>query len=199
MPEREAMPISFESLRSLFEELVEKNYSVVGLRDEAVTEYIVHLLDEFSSTRKLYRIRDAAGRPLNSVGELLIASNPIYGEADSFERERDVRKHVGDFTLFFTGMFPESLGRRRGYRIESLIDYVAAGKESYHIVSEYERMRSSGSDTNSEAGPRGHEAAPLFEMLSAEFERCMYGLNLVKSELESFADPAYQEVRRLLT
>ena len=32
-------------------------------------------------------------------------------EAPSFDREREVRKHIGDFTLFFAGLFPESLNR----------------------------------------------------------------------------------------
>jgi hypothetical protein len=202
--------VSTEPLQALFRELVDKNYSVVGLHDQKVTDYVVRLLDEFSTTRRLFRIRNAAGESLTTVGEMLLASNPIYGGADSFEREREVRRHIGDFALFFTGMFPESLRARRiGYCLESLLDYVAAGKESYHIVSEYERSRpeefptqpvASGDEIGLAAGEGGaRKEAELFEKLSHEFELCMYGLNLVKSELESFSDPVYEEVRRLLT
>ena len=121
---------------------------------------------------------------------------------DGFAREAAVRRRIGDVTLFFTGMFPESLARRRG--ADALLDYVAAGKESYHIVSEYERTRQEmepppelaalASAVLREAEPR----APLFAQLSAEFERCMYGLNLVKSEIASFADPLHAAVRALL-
>ena len=35
------------------------------------------------------------------------------GPAPSFDRERQVRKHIGDYTLFFTGMFPESINHFR--------------------------------------------------------------------------------------
>ena len=40
---------------------------------------------------------------------MVLESNPVYGPAPSFDRERQVRKHIGDYTLFFTGMFPESI------------------------------------------------------------------------------------------
>jgi len=39
---------------------------------------------------------------------MLIESDPIYGPAPSFDRERQVRKHIGDYTLFYAGMFPEA-------------------------------------------------------------------------------------------
>ena len=41
---------------------------------------------------------------------MLLESDPIFGEAaTSFDRERQVRKHIGDFTLFDIGMFPEAI------------------------------------------------------------------------------------------
>lgn len=201
-PEPHLALASRETAHQFFAGLVEKNYSVVGLRDEAVTDYVVHVLEQFVATRALYAVRDAAGQPLESVAAMLIASNPVYGEAASFAREAAVRRHIGDVTLFFTGMFPGSLRRRRG--ADALLDYVAAGKESYHIVSEYERTRQECEPPVAEAAlafvllPKAGPRAPLFAQLSAEFERCMYGLNLVMSEIESFADPAYAEVRKLL-
>jgi hypothetical protein len=47
----------------------------------------------------LDRIRDSHGRGLEDVGEMLLESNPLLG-ASSFDREREVRKHVGDYVLF---------------------------------------------------------------------------------------------------
>jgi len=57
---------------------------------------------------QLLKIRNTAGKPLNDVGEMLIESDPIYGPAPSFDRERQVRKHIGDYTLFYAGMFPRA-------------------------------------------------------------------------------------------
>ena len=60
---------------------------------------------------------------------MLVESNPLLG-APSFDREREVRKHIGDFTLFFTGMFPEYVATlpRRGLRLDSFVDYVKAAQ-----------------------------------------------------------------------
>ena len=181
-----------ETLHEFFAALVVKNYSAVGLSETALTDYVTQVLEAF--------VRAGASR--RPVAALLAASDPVYGEASSFAREAAVRRRIGDVTLFFTGMFPESLARRRG--ADALLDYVAAGKESYHIVSEYERTRQEmepppelaalASAVLREAEPR----APLFAQLSAEFERCMYGLNLVKSEIVSFAEPLHAVVRALL-
>ena len=61
----------------------------------------------------------------------------------AFDRERQVRKHIGDYTLFFAGMFPESINRfrLRRHRLESFIDLMKAGKESYYIVSQVQPVR----------------------------------------------------------
>ncbi len=94
-------------LQQLFVELVGRHYAQeIGIRDPEVIGYVAHLLAEFCDTEQLMKIRTASGRPLNDVGEMLIESDPVYGPAPSFDRERQVRKHIGDYTLFFAGMFP---------------------------------------------------------------------------------------------
>src|SRR5437899_2074051 len=136
---------------------------------------------------ELFKVRDASGRPLTDVGEMLMESDPIYGPAPSFDRERQVRKHIGDYTLFFTGMFPESINhhRLRHQRLENLIDFIKAGKESYYIVSKFEHFEYA-------------KVAPLFARLSREFERCVYGLNIVKNELEVMQHPIARRANALI-
>ncbi len=162
-------------LRRLFTEMVGLHFEQdVGLRDQQLQAYVANLLTEFCDTRELYKIQNAAGRPLHDVGEMLLESDPIYGEAPGFDRERQVRKHIGDYTLFFAGMFPESINRfrLRRRRLESFIDLVKAGKESYYIVSQFSQFE-------------GAKVAPLFAKLSREFEVCVFGLNMVKNELRA--------------
>ena len=115
---------------------------------------------------------------------MLVESNPLLG-ASSFDREREVRKHIGDYTLFLTGMFPEYVARlpRRGLRLDSMIDYVKAGKESYRIVAAFDQFEYA-------------RVAPLFRRLSDEFEYCIYGLNRVKADLESMRDRQYSAWRK---
>lgn len=175
-------------IRHLFRELVERHYGEsIGLHDAPVHEYVANMLTEFCEVEQLYKIRDASGRPLQDVGEMLLASDPVYGPAPSFEREREVRKHIGDYTLFFTGMFPESLNhwRLRRQRLEGFIDFIKAGKESYHIVSRFDQFEHA-------------RVAPLFKQLAAEFERCVYGLNMVKNELQEMQHPVVRRTTELL-
>jgi hypothetical protein len=175
-------------VRQFFTALVEKHYwESVGLRDAEVSSYVANLLADFCENEELYKIRDAAGRPLSDVGEMLLQADPIYGQAPSFDRERQVRKHIGDFTLFFTGMFPESINhsRMRRQRLENFIDFIKAGKESYYIVSKFEHFEYA-------------KVAPLFAKLSREFERCVYGLNIVKNELEVMQHPITQQARQFI-
>jgi len=166
-------------LQQLFVELVRRHYAQeIGIRDPQVIGYVAHLLSEFCDAEQLVKIRTASGRPLNDVGEMLIESDPVYGPAPSFDRERQVRKHIGDYTLFFAGMFPESINhyRLRRQRIENFVEWVKAGKESYYIVSKFEHFEYA-------------KVAPVFAQLSQKFEDCVYGLNLVKNELEVMQHP----------
>ena len=103
------MPIPREHpLRQLFGELVRRHFvRGVQLHDSDVAEYVTGILTDFTHVDHMYRIRDARGHRVEEVAEMLVESNPLL-EASSFDRERAVRKHVGDFT-FFTGLFPEAV------------------------------------------------------------------------------------------
>lgn len=166
-------------LQQLFVELVGRHYAQeLGIRDPQVIGYVAHLLAEFCESEQLLKIRNASGKQLDDVGEMLIESDPVYGPAPSFDRERQVRKHIGDYALFFAGMFPESINhhRLRRQRVENFVEWMKAGKESYYIVSKFEQFEYA-------------KVAPLFAQLSQKFEDCVYGLNLVKNELEVMQHP----------
>jgi hypothetical protein len=159
----------------------------IGIRDPQLIAYVAHLLTEFCDAEQLFKVHDAANRPIDDVGGMLLESDPVYGPAPSFDRERQVRKHIGDFTLFFTGMFPESLNhyRLRRQRMESFVDWMKAGKESYYIVSKFEHFEYA-------------KVAPLFANLSRNFEQCVYGLNRVKNELQELQHPIVRRTQEFL-
>lgn len=175
-------------LYRLFLELVSRHFSNdVLVRDIAVSQYVARMLTDFCDTENLLKIRNAEGRPLDDVGEMLLEADPVFGSAPSFDREREVRKHVGDYTLFFTGMFPESINhlRLRRQRLEAFIDFMKAGKESYYIVSKFEHFEYA-------------QAAPLFARLSESFEQCVFGLNMVKNDLAEMQHPIVRTTQELL-
>ena len=108
------------------------------MRDAEISSYVADLLTEFCRAENIYRIRDAAGNPVREVGEMLLASDPVHGTASSFVEERERRKHIGDYTLFFTGMYPESIHRWGEQQRDNFFEMVQAGKESYYIVSQFD-------------------------------------------------------------
>jgi hypothetical protein len=171
-------------LRQLFGDLVRRHFfRGAQLNDPDVAEYVTGVLTDFTHVDSMYRIRNAQGHRIEEVAEMLVESNPLL-EASSFDREREVRKHVGDFTLFFTGLFPEavaSLPRLRPLSIDTFIDYVSVGKESYAVVAAFNLFEY-------------RNEAPLFRRLSDRFEECVFGLNLVKREIEEAQGGVYRHL-----
>lgn len=166
-------------LEPFFRQVVRNSYEgKLGLHDPEVTGYVAHLLCEFSRTDRLYNMRDEAGHPIRELEEMMRASDPVHGPAQSFDAERALRKHIGDYALFVGGMYPEAVGSSRGRHLHqpTLEELIRAGKESYYIVSQFNLFEYE------------HEA-PLFARLSDSFERCILGLTLVHEELGPHKPP----------
>jgi len=176
-------------LKRLFAEIAE-NAFVQKLRwsDFHVVEYVAALLYDFTHVDHLYRIRDHRGKRLNEVAEMLLEADLLLN-AGSFEREREVHRHIGDFTLFMVGIFPEFLKRikldRWIHSPDFLIDYVKVGKYSYRNVSEF---------TYGDFG----QNAPLFRKLSENFEICVVGLGYIKKALDHLQNTEFRRAERIL-
>ncbi len=176
-------------LRRLFGALTEKSFTEhLGWPDLNVTDYVTNLLVEFTHIDRLYRVRNQQGEQVEALVGLLYESEVLQG-AQSLEQERDVHRHIGDFTLFMAGIFPEYLRRLKTagliYHKDFLVDYVKTGKRSYGIVAQLE-------DQPDAAGP------PLYRKLSENFELCVTGLGFVRSDLDRMQDPAYHQAKRVL-
>jgi hypothetical protein len=159
-------------LEPFFQQMVRNSFTgKLGIHDTAITQYIAHLLCEFSEADKLYQVRDDEGRPIRALDEMVQAADPVHGTAASFDAERAVRKHIGDYALFVSGMYPESNEpHRRRHGHESFEELVRVGKESYYIVSQFDLEEYA-------------DEAPMFRRLAGWFDRCIYGLRLVREDL----------------
>lgn len=174
-------------LRRLFRGLVARRLAEVGWSDTPAGEYVGDLLTDFTHVDNLYRLRDARGRRLETVAEMLVEGSPLTG-AGGFPREREVRRHVGDFTLFFTGVFPElmeSLQVRRRRGPDLFVDYVAAGRESYRKVAQFDSFH-------------GLPQAPVFARLADGFELAVFALNRVREDLDAAQQGVGGRVREIL-
>lgn len=191
MVQREASaPIPADHpLRRLFRRLTEQTFvRVLGWDDPAVVGYVSDLLAGFTHIDRLYRIRTAQGRRVEDVAEMLLEGDLLH-RAASVEREWEVHKHIGDFTLFMTGLFPEHVRRLRSPRPVAnpdwLLDYVQTGKRSYRVAAEFTHGSYAGT-------------APLFRKLSEQFELCVFGLGYVRRDLDRLRTPEFRRAARAL-
>jgi hypothetical protein len=177
-------------LTRLFASLTEENFAEhLGWPDGEVIGYVTDVLTDFVHVDQLYKIRNAQGRRVEEVAEML-AEGDLLHRAESIDREREVHRHIGDYTLFMAGIFPEFLQRLKTSKVvispDALLDYMQVGKRSYRIVAEFTY------------GPY-EESAPLFRKLAENFELCVYGLGYVRADLDRLRDPRFQALKgRLL-
>lgn len=135
----------------------------LGVADPQLLDYVSNLLSRFISSDDIYAVRSVRGERITQVADMLIEAHARRGPA-----KRKLHRHIGDFTLFWTGLFPEIAERiqKTGGK-DALLDYGQLGKQSYATAAHI---------------PVEREFAPseLLERLSAEFDLCVYGLGEVR-------------------
>jgi hypothetical protein len=171
-PQEVCMQTQTHPLEAFFHQAVRNSYEgQLGLNDPDITGYVAQLLCAFAESDKLYRMHDSMGRAITMLDRMIDDADPVLGTAPSFDAERARRKHIGDYSLFVAGMFPEAAESRTRLRRNqpSRKELIHAGKESYYIVSQFNLFEY-------------EQEAPLFARLSDSFERCIQGLTLVRDE-----------------
>ncbi len=121
-----------DQLRRLFAAMTENVFQVdLGIADPLLTDYIADLLYRFVRMEAIIKIRDAQGRRLEEVAEMLVEAEQRLAKP-----KREIHRHIGDFTLFWVGLYPEALSRLKSAHCKDhLIDYCEQGKRSYLIAS----------------------------------------------------------------
>lgn len=160
-------------LRRMLAGLTEQAFlQELGIGDPPLVDYLSALLSRFIHMNEIYPLHDAQGRRLEEVAEMMLEAKELPAEGRT---RREVYKHIGDFTLFWTGVFPEALARMRcPSRMDHFVDYCEQGKRSYRIASSFD-------------DEPFQEEAPILLRLSNEFELCAYGLGQVRREWEKSA------------
>ncbi len=168
-------------LRQFFDRALGASFRDLALGDDPASPYLADLLTRFARTENLFPPGVAAPR-LETVVDLLLEAQAVWREDTVWwqpEREIAVRRHIGDFTLFMTGLF-----RERVDRTASALFYISQGKRAYQFVSEHDR-----------ASSRGGPSAPLFRRLADRFER--YAAVLEYARKVHFYDPPQHPFFRL--
>ncbi len=129
--------------------------SRVSLTEDAQV-YLVHLLDEFVRSEKVYAGTDHGERPIFALMMKRAA------EANPVEAVR-IYKHLGDSSLYLTGFFADAVARE----IVSRDYYVSVGESAYSSVADLARTsRFAQPDLFMELAERFADLVDLFEAMS---------------------------------
>ncbi|MBI2988352.1 MAG: hypothetical protein HYY45_16415 [Deltaproteobacteria bacterium] len=123
--------ISTDRLQSFFFSITRQSFWQLGINDATVARYVADVLTDFASSDSLYRIRNRAGKKLEGVVEMLAEKRPGANQESVVLRERALRKYLGDYTLFMSGIF-RSYVEGKGF----LNYYLQEGRRCYWTVSE---------------------------------------------------------------
>lgn len=170
-------------LHRLFRGLTETTFlDELGIGDPRLVGYVSGLLARFVSSSGVWAIHDANGRQVRGVTAMIAEAEAAVDP----DRRRECHRHVGDFTLYFTGVFPEAIGALQGKGragAEPLIRFQEQGKRSYRLAGT--------------AKVDDDQAAVLLR-LSDQFELCAFGLSKVRREWERLDPPPPSDRPRLI-
>jgi hypothetical protein len=141
-------------LQRFFDRALRASFHDLALDGDPAVPYLADLLTRFARTDNLYPRGLALPRLETVVDMMLEVQSAWQADGPDFrpEHEVSVRRHIGDYTLFMTGIFPERVERQAGTNF-----YIAQGKRAYRFVSEHARAS-------------GRDASPPYRRLAERFE-----------------------------
>jgi len=135
----------------------------LGVVDPPLIDYVSVMLVRFMRNERL-AVLPGAGEESADVSYLLLAAERHADPAEAREEYR----HIGDVTLFWSGLYPEALARYRKQGPHAdLVVYKAAGRRAYSLAAALE--------PDEAAAERA-----LFERLAHEYDLCVEGLAEVR-------------------
>ena len=129
-------------LQRFFDRVIRASFHDLALDGDPAAPYLVDLLTRFARTEHLHP-RALTLPKLERVVDMMLEIQAVW-EIDTPEfrpeHEVNVRRHIGDYTLFMMGIFPERVRR------EATTDfYINQGQRAYRFVSEHARAQSATS------------------------------------------------------
>lgn len=160
-------------IRRMFAGLTEDAFfRTIGIADPPLVDYLSSLLSRFLHCDTIFGLRDASGARLSELATMVWEANKLPAEGRTC---REYHRHIGDFALFWSGLFPESVNRLQHSPCnDHVVSFATLGKRSYRIASRFEDE------------PFDKEA-PILARLSDQFELCAYGLREVRRDWEEMA------------
>lgn len=154
--------------------LVRQVFLRSDIRDRTVADYVAELLAEFARTERARCVVPGQSNPLNYFFEMLAALQTA-DDRTSFQ----IRVHIGNQSLFLSGVFPERIrvrAEKRGF--PDLKYYEALGRSQYRAASDHRLAQR-------------YELTTILSILSERFEATRLALNEVSDRLFSVGETHY--------
>jgi hypothetical protein len=139
-----------------------------AIDDRRLADYLAALLEKFSQIRQLNSpLRDVETRYLS---DLLLALKTA-----SYYQSFLIRAHVGNYSLFITGIFHENIARRSQRGAPTCSYYEDIGRANFHALASHDVAKR-------------FELSDLFEYLAGRFHDCRIALNRLADNFVDLGD-----------
>src|SRR5436190_9706921 len=137
----------------------------VGISDRKLCDYVASLLETFSRANGLQAPHATENQGRQYVSDMLIALTRATSEQAFL-----LRAHVGNYSLFLTGIFHENTQRRSLRGAPDLAFYERIGRTNYQLVA-------------SHATARRCDLSDVYEELADRFREVRFALNRLSDQL----------------
>jgi hypothetical protein len=142
-----------------------------GIQDRAVADYVAEMLTEYSRIEQSRCIVPGQTNPLDYFFEMLAALRTA-DERTTFL----LRAHIGNHSLFLSGVFPERIRfRAESKGFPNLKYYQEVGRTNFRVASDHRLAQR-------------YELAPIFHTLAENFEPARRALNDLSERIFSLGD-----------
>lgn len=136
-----------------------------GVDDRMVSDYVASLLATFSDSARMRSPADGATGPMQYVSDMLIALSKA-SPTQSFL----IRAHVGNYSLFVTGIFHESVQSRSQRGAPDLDFYEEVGRANYKVAAGHQFARTAA-------------LSDVYERLAEDFHDVRLALNRLSDSI----------------
>jgi hypothetical protein len=162
------------SSRFYFYILVRHVFRRSDLQDRAVADYVAEVLTEFARSERARCLVPGQPQPLDYFFEMLGALRTA-DDRTSFL----IRVHMGNYSLFLSGVFPDRIRFRAEARgFPDLKYYEGMGRTQYRVASDHRLAQR-------------YELAGVLSTLADRFGATRHALNDIADRLFSLGDPDY--------
>ena len=162
------------SSRFYFYILVRNVFRRSGVPDRIVADYVAEVLAEFALAERARCVVPGQDRPLDYFFEMLAALQSADDRTSFF-----IRAHIGNYSLFLSGVFPDRIRFRAEARgFPDVKYYDALGRTHFRAASDHRLAQR-------------YDLAEVFHTLADRFETTRLALNDIADRLFSIGDVDY--------